>query len=98
MEKISSTDRMRKEEVLQRAKQEKNIVHIVQGKKDNQIGHIWFKDCVLKHVTEGKIEKVVDGTGKRGRRRKQLLDELKERRGYCKLKEEALDRTVWRTG
>ena len=34
----------------------------------------------------------------RGRRRKQLLDDLKETRGYCKLKEEALDRTVWRPG
>jgi hypothetical protein len=37
-------------------------------------------------------------TVRRGRRRKQLLDELREARGYCKLKEEALDRTVWRTG
>jgi len=33
---------------------------------------------------------------RRGRRRKKLLDELKERRGYCHLKEEALDRTMWR--
>jgi hypothetical protein len=37
-------------------------------------------------------------TGRRGRRRKQLLDDLKENKRYCKLKEEALDRTVWRTG
>jgi len=36
-------------------------------------------------------------TVRRGRRRKQLLDDLMERRGYCNLKEEALDRTVWRT-
>jgi hypothetical protein len=33
----------------------------------------------------------------RVRRRKQLLDDLKEKRGYWKLKEEALDRTVWQT-
>ena len=33
-------------------------------------------------------------TGRRGRRRKQLLDDLKETRGYCKLQAEALDRTV----
>ena len=32
----------------------------------------------------------------RGRRRKKLLDDLKDRRGYCHLKEEALDRTMWR--
>jgi len=33
---------------------------------------------------------------RRGRRRKKLLDNLKDRRGYSHLKEEALDRTVWR--
>ena len=36
--------------------------------------------------------------GRRGRSRKQLLDDLKETGGYWVLKEEALDRTVWRTG
>jgi hypothetical protein len=35
-------------------------------------------------------------TKRRGRRRKKLLDELKERRGYSHLKEEALDRAMWR--
>ena len=36
-------------------------------------------------------------TGRQGRRRKQLLGNLKETTGYWKLKEEALDPTVWRT-
>jgi hypothetical protein len=35
-------------------------------------------------------------TRRRGRRRKKLLDDLKDRRGYSHLKEEALDRTIWR--
>jgi hypothetical protein len=35
-------------------------------------------------------------TGRRGRRRRKVLDDLKERRGYSNLKEEALDRTMWR--
>ena len=35
-------------------------------------------------------------TGRQGRRRRKLLDDLKERRGYSHLKEEALDRTRWR--
>jgi hypothetical protein len=35
-------------------------------------------------------------TGRRGRRRKKLLDDLKERREYSHLKEEALDRNTWR--
>ena len=33
---------------------------------------------------------------RRGRRRKKLLDELKDRRRYCHLKEEALVRPMWR--
>ena len=35
-------------------------------------------------------------TGRQGRRRRKLLDDLEERRGYSHLKEEALDRTVWK--
>ena len=35
-------------------------------------------------------------TRRRGRRRKKLLDGLKDRIGYCQLKEEALDRTMWK--
>jgi len=38
----------------------------------------------------------IEVTGRGGRRRRKLLDELKERRGYSHLKEEALDRTMWR--
>jgi len=36
--------------------------------------------------------------GRGGRRSKQLLDDLDETRGYCKLKEEALDGSLWRSG
>ena len=35
-------------------------------------------------------------TGRQGRRRTKLLDDLKEGRGYFHLKEEALDRTMWK--
>jgi len=35
-------------------------------------------------------------TGRQGRRRRKLLDDLKERRGYSHLNEEALDCTIWR--
>jgi hypothetical protein len=37
-------------------------------------------------------------TGRRGRTLRKLLDNIKERGGYSHLKEEALDRTMWRTG
>jgi hypothetical protein len=48
-------------------------------------------------VIEGKLEGRIEMTGRRGRRRKQLLDDLKEKRRYWELKEEALDHTLWRT-
>jgi hypothetical protein len=45
---------------------------------------------------EGKIKEEMEVTRKRGRIRKKLLDALKDGRGYDHLKEEALDRTMWR--
>jgi hypothetical protein len=54
------------------------------------------RNCLLRQVIEGKIKGVREVKGRRGRRRIKLLDELKERRGYSLLKEEALDRTMWR--
>jgi len=39
--------------------------------------------CLLKHVEE-KIEGRIEVTGRRERRRKKLLDDLKETRGYGK--------------
>jgi hypothetical protein len=47
-------------------------------------------------VVEGNIKGGIEVKGRQGRRSRKLLDDLKERRGYSHLKEEALDRTVWR--
>jgi hypothetical protein len=97
MEKMSWTDRVRNEEVLHRVKEERNIVHTIKRRKATWIGHILRRNCLLKQVVEGKLEGRIEMTGRRGRRRKQLLDDLKEKRRYWKSKEEALDHTVWRT-
>jgi hypothetical protein len=52
---------------------------------------------MLKRVTKGKMEERIELTARRRRIiHKQLLDDIKERRGDWKLKEEALDRTLWR--
>ena len=51
----------------------------------------------LKHIIEGKIEGRMEVAGRKGRRSKQLLDDLKEEKGYWKMKEETLDFTLWRT-
>jgi len=98
MEKISWTDHVRNEEVLLRVKEQRNILHEISKRKANWIGHILCSNCLLQRVIEGKIKGVIEVTGRRGRRRRKLLDDLKERRGYSHLKEEALDRTIWRAG
>ena len=89
---------MRNEEVLLRVKEQRNILHEINKRKANWIGHILRRNCLLQRVTEGKIKGAMEVMGRRRRRRRKLLDELKERRGYCHLKEEALDRTMWRAG
>jgi hypothetical protein len=47
----------------------------------------------MKQTIEGKTEGGIDVTGRRERRRTQLLDDLKETRGYWKFEKEAPDRT-----
>jgi hypothetical protein len=63
-----------------------------------EIDNVFIKSytCLLKQVIEGKVKGETEVTRRRGRRRKKLLDDLKDGRGYCHLKEEALDRTIWR--
>jgi hypothetical protein len=53
-----------------------------------------FCNRLLEERQKGRIEV----TGRRGRRRRKLLDDHKERIGYSHLKEEALVRTMWRAG
>jgi hypothetical protein len=79
---------VRNEEVLHGVKEERNVLHTVKGRRANWIGYILRRNCLLKHVIEGKIERRIEIMGIRGRRRKQLLDDLKETRGYWKLNEE----------
>ena len=69
---------MRNEEVLHRVKEERNIVHTVKRRKVNWIGHTLRRNCLLKYVIEGKLEGRIEMTVRRGRRRKQLLYDLKE--------------------
>ena len=95
MEKISWTDHVRNIDVLLRVNEQKNILHEIKGKA-NWIGHILRRNWFLKQVIEGKIKGEMEVTRRRGRRRKKLLDDLKDKRRYSHLKEEALDRTMWR--
>jgi hypothetical protein len=107
-------------------KEQRNILREISKRKANWIGHILCRNCLLQRVIEGKIKGGIEVTGRRGRRRRKLLDDLNplnaelnpichllallgahcilqvsriramEGRGYYHLKEEALDRTMWR--
>jgi hypothetical protein len=52
----NTSDRVRNEGVLHRVKEERNIVHTIKRRKANWIGHILRRNCLLKHVIEGKVE------------------------------------------
>jgi hypothetical protein len=65
----------------------KEFATYIKRRKATWIGHILRRNCLIKHVSEGKIE----GVGRGGRRRKDLLDNLKEMIRYWKLTEGALD-------
>ena len=96
IEKTSWTDHMRNEEVFIGVKEQRNILHEISKRKANWIGRIMRRNCLLQRIIEGKKKGGIEVTGRRGRRRKKLLDNLKEGRGYSHLKEEAVDRTMWR--
>ena len=83
MEKISWTDHVRKEKVLLRVNEQRNILNEIRKRKANWIGHILRRNCLLRQVIEGKIKGQIEVTRRRGRRCKKLLDDLKDRRGYC---------------
>ena len=70
---------MRNEEVLLRVNEQRNILHEIRKQKANWIGHIVHRNCLLKQVIEGKVKGAMEVTRRRGRRRKKLLDDLKER-------------------
>jgi hypothetical protein len=93
MKNVSWTDHVRNEAVLLSVKELRNNLNEISKWKPNWIGHILRRNCLLQRVIEGKIKEV---TGRRGRRRRKLLDDVKERRGYSHLKEETLVRSMRR--
>ena len=87
MEKISWTYFVRKE-VISRFIEERNILHAVNMRNSNFVCHIFRWNCLLKQFIERKVGRKLE-VKERGRiRRKQLLNDLKERRGFWKLKRE----------
>jgi hypothetical protein len=75
MEKISRHDPVI-DEVLRRVREERDITRTIKRRKGNWIGHVLRKNCLLQQVIELKIKGEIQVTGRRGRRRRKLLDDL----------------------
>jgi hypothetical protein len=90
------TDRVRNEEVLDRVKKKRNILHKTKRRNVKHTDHILRMNCLLKHVIEENVGAWREVTGIQERRCKQLLVDLKETIGYRKLKHKTTDRTPWR--
>jgi hypothetical protein len=70
------------------------MLHKIKVTKVNWIGHMLLRNCLLKHIVEGKIKEGIYVMGRIGRRYKQLLDDCKEKRGHLKLEGKTLNCTV----
>ena len=65
-------------EVLLRVKEQRNILHEISKRKAKWIGHILHRNCLLQRTIERKIKGGIELTGRQGRRRKKLLDDLRK--------------------
>jgi hypothetical protein len=65
-------------EVSNTVKEERNILHTIKLQKAKWIGHILHRNCLLKHITEGKT----GGMKRHARRRKQPLDACMEKKTH----------------
>jgi biotin synthase-related radical SAM superfamily protein len=79
METISWNDRVKNKEVLPKV-DEGSVSLTTNIRRANGIGHSLHRNFCLQHVVEGKMGRRIEVTGRRGRRREQRLDDLKEKR------------------
>ena len=73
---------VRNEEVLFQVNEQRNNLYAIRKRKANWIGYILRRNCLLKQVIEGKIKEEIEVTRRQGRRRKKLLDDLMDGRGF----------------
>jgi len=93
LEKNSWADRVKNADVLRKVMEEKRLSY-TEKRTANWIGHILHRNCLLKHTIEGKIVGGIEVMIKRRRKRKQLLDDLREERICSKFTVEQLDCTL----
>ena len=82
MKKIKWSEKVTNEQVLERIGEKRALLHNILRRKVNWIGHILRINFLLHDAIEGHITEM-KGVG---RRRAQLLDDLKNRRKYWELR------------
>ena len=94
MEGIKWVDKVRNEEVLGRIGEERKILAMIKQRKKNWVGHCLRRE---NSIVRDCLEGMVSGRGSRGRRRRQLLDNVKVDNEYAATKRLAEDREIWRS-
>jgi hypothetical protein len=82
MEKIKWSEKVTNEQVLEHIGEKRTLENNILRRKTNWIGHNLTRNCLLHGAIEGQMTEV-KGVG---RRRTQLLGDLKKNRRYWKLK------------
>ncbi|KAJ4435179.1 hypothetical protein ANN_23755 [Periplaneta americana] len=92
MERVKWTDRIRNEAVLKNVVEERMTLKLIRKRKENWLGHWLRRNCLLKDTLEGMVnERRVPG-----RRRYQVIDDIKIYGSYDETKRKAENRKDWR--
>ena len=86
------SEKVNNEQVLDHIGQKRILLNNILRRKANWIDHILTRNRLLHDAIEGQMKEVKEV----GRTRTQLLDDLRNRRRYWELKEEAENRKRWR--
>ena len=92
LERVKWTDRIRNEAVLERVGETRTMLKLIRKRKRNWLGHWLRRNCLLKDALEG----MVNGRKVRGRRRYQMIDNIKIDGSYAQTKRKAQNRKDWR--
>lgn len=92
LQSIKWTDKIKSDQVLERVKEGKCMLHAVMKMKVDWLGHILKTKSILKVITKGRII----GKTSRGRKKHEMLTDLRGSQSYKRLKRATQDRDVWK--
>jgi len=92
MERVKWTDKVRNVDVLERVNEQRQMLKMIMKRKRNWLGHWMRRNCLMKDALEGMIH----GRKIHGRRRYQLIDNIRVNGSYADTKRMAENRLEWR--